>query len=174
MRILHSLAVVFVCAWLSTTSQVCFAQKPCEQLTPADLEAVGVPSVTKPDVGSCHFLTVAKWRRQTEPGELAIVPVKDATGSPEAFARLQSEWHTQHGGRCGLELGVGRNAAWCNTGSVDSLDYELLIVRGNTISAIILHNWIQPPNPARTMALSLAKAIFGGTEEEAPLARPKD
>ena len=159
---------------VSAASQWSFAQKACDRITPAVLTADGVPPVTKLDGPVCKFQTVSKWRRQVEFGELTIIPEKEPSGSPEAFEKLEAEWYSQHGRHCGLEVGLGKNAAWCGTGSAASLDYELLILRGNVISAIVLHNWIQPPNPARDMAMNLARDVFGPVTEEAPLVRPKD
>jgi hypothetical protein len=159
---------------VSAVFQQAYAQKPCDQITPAILTAAGVPSVTKLGGSGCRFLTAAKWRRQSDPGELDIIPAKVTSASPAVFDKLQDEWFAQHGRRCGLELGLGKKAAWCGTGSVTSLDYALLILRGDVISEIVLHNWIQAPNPSRDMAMRLAQDVFGPSSEEAPLVRPKD
>jgi hypothetical protein len=150
------------------------AQKSCGQITPAVLAADAVPPANKIDGPGCQFSTVGRWRGQSNPGILAINPHKSTIQSPDDFDKLLDQWQSAHGRRCGLELGLGTKAAWCPTGSVTSMEYQLLILRGDTVLAIELHNWTQPPNPAKASAITLAKDVFGPASEEAPLVRPKD
>ena len=160
-------------AIVGAASQPAYGQRPCEQITPTTLAADGVPPVTKLQGASCSFVTQAKWRRQSQPGVLEIIPMQMSEASPADFDKLQSDWLAQHGRRCGQEPGLGKKAAWCATYSVDSMDYQLLILRERTISIVFLHNWITPPNPAEAMAKNVALDVFGPAPEEAPLVRPQ-
>jgi hypothetical protein len=156
-----------------TSSVLAHAQKACDAITPAVLAADAVPAVTRVPGASCSFVTQERWRGQSQPGVLEIIPAKVSGATPEDFDKLQKDWLAQHGRQCGLEVGLGRSAAWCGTGSVDSLDYQLLILRGSTISVISLHNWVRPPNPSRAMARRVALDVFGPVSVDAPLARPE-
>jgi hypothetical protein len=154
-------------------SVLAHAQRSCDAITPAVLAADGIPPVTRAQGATCSFVTQEKWRGQSQPGVLEIIPVKVSGATPDDFDKLQKDWLAQHGRHCGLEVGLGKSAAWCGTGSVDSLDYQLLILRGSTISVIALHNWVRPPNPSRAMAKRVALDVLGPAPEDAPLARPE-
>lgn len=147
-------------------------QMACSNITPKTLTDNLLPESTKEGGPGCRFVTKATYHHQASPGTLDILPSESTVASEEEFnQRLNQE--RAKGKRCSLELNLGQRAAWCIDNALPPA-YDLLILRGRTVSALRFRNWPSPPNPSKTGALELANVVFGPAAEEKPLTAPKD